>query len=62
MFFHVIVTSECNLQCRYCFGESMDDFDEEFGDDIEVEYDFPAKSTMTLSCWRSFAEKILIAS
>ena len=40
MFFHVILTSECNLQCRYCFGESMDDFDEEFGN-IEVDYDLP---------------------
>src|SRR5208283_2316191 len=36
MFFHVIVTTECNLKCRYCFGESLDDFDESFGDDLEV--------------------------
>jgi len=43
MFFHVILTSECNLQCRYCFGESLDDFDEEFGDDIEVDYELPRK-------------------
>ena len=33
MFFHVILTSDCNLQCKYCFGESLDDFDEEFGDE-----------------------------
>jgi uncharacterized protein len=42
MFFHVILTTECNLQCRYCFGESLDDFDEDFGD-IEVDYDLPSK-------------------
>jgi uncharacterized protein len=41
MFFHVILTSDCNLQCKYCFGESLDDFDEEFGDDIEIDYDLP---------------------
>jgi len=41
MFFHVILTSNCNLQCKYCFGESLDDFDEEFGNDIEVDYDLP---------------------
>jgi putative peptide-modifying radical SAM enzyme len=41
MFFHVILTSDCNLQCKYCFGESLDDFDEEFGDEIEVDYDLP---------------------
>ena len=43
MFFHVILTSACNLQCRYCFGESLDDFDEDFGDDIEVDYELPRK-------------------
>ena len=30
------------MQCRYCFGESLDDFDEDFGD-IEVDYDLPSK-------------------
>ena len=43
MFFHVILTSNCNLQCKYCFGETLDDFDEDFGDDIEVDYDLPRK-------------------
>jgi putative peptide-modifying radical SAM enzyme len=44
MFFHVILTSDCNLQCKYCFGESLDDFDEEFGEeDIEVDYELPRK-------------------
>ncbi len=43
MFFHVILTSDCNLQCKYCFGESLDDFDEDFGDNIEVDYDLPRK-------------------
>jgi uncharacterized protein len=41
MFFHLILTSNCNLQCKYCFGESNDDFDENFGDDSEVDYDLP---------------------
>ncbi len=41
MFFHLLLTSACNLQCKYCFGESMDDFEDEFGTDIEVDYDLP---------------------
>ncbi len=49
MFFHVILTSDCNLQCKYCFGESLDDFDEEFGDDIEVDYDLPRKLNYDLA-------------
>jgi uncharacterized protein len=49
MFFHVILTSDCNLQCKYCFGESLDDFDEDFGDDIEVDYNLPRSVSYDVS-------------
>lgn len=49
MFFHVILTSDCNLQCKYCFGESLDDFDEDFGDDIEVDYYLPRSLSYDLA-------------
>jgi len=42
MFFHVILTGECNSQCRYCFGEAMQDVDEDFSS-LEVEYSLPKK-------------------
>jgi uncharacterized protein len=57
MFFHVILTSDCNLQCKYCFGESLDDFDEDFGDDIEVDYDLPRKLNYDLDLLRDFCRK-----
>ena len=57
MFFHVILTSDCNLQCKYCFGESLDDFDEEFGDDIEVDYDLPRKLNYDLGLLKEFCRK-----
>ncbi|MGA2387055.1 MAG: TIGR04084 family radical SAM/SPASM domain-containing protein [Candidatus Bathyarchaeia archaeon] len=57
MFFHVIVTTECNLQCRYCFGESLDDFDEDFGDDIEVEYALPKKISYDVELLDRFCRK-----
>jgi len=56
MFFHVILTSECNLQCRYCFGESLDDFDEDFGE-IEVEYDLPRKLDYSIDLLDKFCGK-----
>ena len=56
MFFHVILTSECNLQCRYCFGESLDDFDEDFGD-IEVDYGLPKKINYNVESLDSFCRK-----
>lgn len=57
MFLHVIVTTECNLQCRYCFGESMDDFDESFGDDIEVEYNLPKNISYNVDLLAKFCGK-----
>ena len=57
MFFHVILTTECNLQCRYCFGETMDDFDEDFGD-FELDYALPKKANYDFRLtWMSSAEK-----
>ena len=48
MFFHVVLTTECNLQCRYCFGESLEDFDEDFSG-IDVEYSLPKKANYDFS-------------
>ena len=52
MFFHVILTTECNLQCRYCFGESEDDFDVEFSE-LEVDYSLPRKASYP---WQQLAD------
>ena len=52
MFFHVMLTTQCNLQCRYCFGEAEDDFDVDFSG-LEVDYSLPKKAAYT---WRQLAE------
>ncbi len=57
MFFHVILTSQCNLQCKYCFGESLDDFEEDFGDQIEVDYSLPRKINYNLDLLANFLHK-----
>jgi uncharacterized protein len=56
MFFHVILTTECNLQCRYCFGESFDDFDEDFTD-FDVDYALPKKINYDLKLLAEFCSK-----
>jgi len=48
MFFHVVLTTECNLQCRYCFGETLDDFDEDF-EGWNVDYSLPKKANYDFS-------------
>ena len=56
MFFHVIVTTDCNLQCRYCFGETMDDFDEDFGE-FELDYYLPKQAAYDFSELAKFCQK-----
>jgi putative peptide-modifying radical SAM enzyme len=56
MFFHVILTTDCNLQCRYCFGETMDDFDEDFGD-FELDYSLPKKANYDIEYLNQFCKK-----
>jgi len=48
MFFHVILTTECNSQCRYCFGEALEDFNEEFSG-INIDYSLPKKANYDFS-------------
>ena len=57
MFFHLLLTSDCNLQCKYCFGESLDDFDEEFGDDIDIDYNLPRKAKYDVADLDRFVRK-----
>jgi putative peptide-modifying radical SAM enzyme len=42
MFFHVILTGECNSECRYCFGEALEDMDDSFSG-FDVEYHLPKR-------------------
>jgi uncharacterized protein len=56
MFFHVILTTECNLQCSYCFGEADDDFDEAFGD-FEIYYSLPKYANYDLASLNEFCKR-----
>ena len=55
MFFHVILTSECNSQCRYCFGEAVDDFED--SPDFDIDYSLPRRIGYDLKLLEAFCRK-----
>ena len=56
MFFHVVLTTACNLQCSYCFGESLEDFDEDFAVS-EVDYSLPKKANYDFASLSRFCSE-----
>lgn len=56
MFFHVLLTTKCDLQCRYCYGKSLEDMEADFGD-FEIDYSLPSKMSYDLETLRKFCEK-----
>jgi putative peptide-modifying radical SAM enzyme len=56
MFFHLILTTECNLHCRYCYGEALEDVDTDF-EEINVEYSLPRKIGYDMSTLDRFCSK-----
>jgi len=54
-FFHIILTDECNSQCRYCFGEALDDFEPDSSGN-EVDYCLPKKINYDISVLARFCK------
>jgi uncharacterized protein len=55
MFFHVILTTQCNLKCEYCYGEALDDIDSDFLES-QVDYSLPAKIKYDTDALARFCE------
>ncbi len=56
MFFHVILTGECNSECRYCYGEAMQDTDESLPG-FDIDYSLPRKISYDIDTLATFCSK-----
>jgi len=56
MFFHVILTGECNSQCRYCFGEALEDTEADFPI-FDVDYSLPKKMSYDIALLDRFCKQ-----
>jgi putative peptide-modifying radical SAM enzyme len=56
MYFHLILTTHCNLQCRYCYGKSCDDIGTDFGN-FEIDYSLPKEISYPIEWLRDFCKK-----
>lgn len=54
--FFITLTMACDLECRYCYGEVCDCFDD-FDDGITVDYDVPETISYETSALRDFISK-----
>jgi putative peptide-modifying radical SAM enzyme len=55
MYFQIILATQCNLQCRYCYGKSCDDIDTDF--DFQIDYSLPSKLDYPVEWLREFCAK-----
>ena len=55
MFFHVLLTTACDLQCKYCYGKSCDDIGSDFP--FNVDYSLPGKIGYNVDLLAAFCEK-----
>lgn len=55
VFFHIILTTKCNLQCKYCYGASEDDFLDELPDNIDISY--PETLSYNIQTLKQFCDK-----
>ena len=51
-----MLTTESNLKCKYCFGEVVEDFEEDFGE-LDIDYLLPKNTNYEYKLLERFCPK-----
>lgn len=54
--FYVTLTTSCNLQCKYCYGKSCEDFGSDFHD-LQIDYSTPRSISYSAEVLKNFLQK-----
>ena len=57
MHYHIVLTEKCNLQCRYCYEKSMDEFDNGLEEKFEFDFGEPCVSNIEIEKLKEFISK-----
>ncbi len=56
MFFHIVLTTQCDQQCIYCFGEALEDMDSDFPSSV-IDYRLPQKMSYDVAILDKFCRQ-----
>ncbi|MCS7119871.1 MAG: TIGR04084 family radical SAM/SPASM domain-containing protein [Nitrososphaerota archaeon] len=56
MFYHILLTTDCDLKCGYCYDKSIKEIETDFGD-FEVDYSVPKTISYSIDALKNFIEK-----
>lgn len=57
MYFHILTSTECNSECRYCYSKSCDDFGNDLDDSFKFDFLMPLKITYKVEDIKNFIGK-----
>src|SRR3989344_9357858 len=57
MYLHIITSTECNSQCRYCYKKSSEDFGNELDKTFKFDFLIPQKISYSVKDLKKFIEK-----
>jgi uncharacterized protein len=57
MHYHIILTENCNSNCKYCYEKSMNEFDNKLKERFKFDFSSPENSQVDVSKLKKFLEK-----